>query len=185
MLKHIAFSLFMLVSSSVGVAERSFDAIVHSHIEQMLAEGYAQSLSWDDLYHGHIMVKRGEEDCYGSLDELLGRTEVILYHTAEHNYRWGSGATPPEQKIPRSVIGFMDGTIEPAIDFVGQENLESDLRYVVYGTVGIEDIVQKRPDLYTGNRIGDNTCVKIDGEERPTSFEFHIDENGAVTFGRE
>jgi hypothetical protein len=162
-----------------------FEKVVRSHVTQILEKGYAESLAWDDLSYGRIFVRRGKEGCYANMNELLENVELIAYYSAEFKNRWDDFRTPLEKKIPRSIVGFMDGRIMPAIDFVGRENLKNEWRYNRFGIVDIDDIVRKAPHLYNGNAVADNTCVMVDGKQRPTSFQFHIDEHMKITFGRE
>lgn len=162
-----------------------FEKIVRSHVTQILEKGYAQSLQWNDLKYGRIFVPRGKEGCYANMDELLDNVKLIAYYSDEHGGRWQNSRAPPEKKIPRSIVGFMDGRIMPAIDFVGRENLHNEPRYLNYGIVGINEIARKLPHLHPGNEVGANTCVMVNGKRRPTSFLFEINERMQVTFGRE
>jgi hypothetical protein len=169
-------------SASVPQPPESFNKMVRSHVAAMMKEGYAQELSWDDLNHGHIFAP-SREGCYSSLDSLLGDVKQVLYHTRRYKYDWVYDESP-EKKTQRSIVGFKDGTITPAIEFVGKENLASRsiFRFNRLGLIDVEDVTKVRPDL---SHDGHYTCVVVGGQNRNVSFEFHIDENMKVSFGME
>lgn len=154
-------------------APKELADLIAVHIEKIFEAGYAQSFSVDpdaggDFYHGHL-IWRTDSDVASVFRVGAGNKSdisqiaMILYHTAEETDRWQKveAHLPIEKRTPRSIVGYLDGSIRPAIDIVGDpyslQGAWSPNSYVPHGTVHPFNIVDHNPGLYAGpsyDRVG-------------------------------
>ena len=137
------------------------------HIRKIIDAGYATELSQEDLYHGHLIWKRNSDndllrldrDIYsymsgGATSDPYGPLAMILYHSAESGERWeiAEQYLPIDKRTPRSIVGFLDGSIVPAIELLkveidtGRFILPDD--YTLYGSIREIDLAQANPNLF-------------------------------------
>jgi len=120
---------------------------IGSHVNAMLARGYAADLVSNDLFHGHLLLKPDAGYEYTDVGALLNDAALFLYHTAEFSGRWErekKRGLPAQMRNPRSIAGFWDGRITPAIALV--DPTKSLLQfYESNGTVFDSDIAQSNP----------------------------------------
>lgn len=98
-----------------------FGRIIASHVEMMYQMGCFKNLSGEDFDHGHLIFRQGAGFFYRSSDEFLKNVSMILYHTNEHTHLWqrqAANGIPVEQRIPRSILGFLNRIARPAVEFV-------------------------------------------------------------------
>jgi len=174
--------VFGLASSQHVRAPSGFEKLVSSHVDVILETGYAECLSSEDLFHGHLILRRPQGSCYSGLNELESSVELVLYHTAEHTDRWRSESEAGSEHVPRSLVGFRDGSVAKAIDLVKYEKLFSKATYDLFGTVYSDDLMAGKEYLHDGSKKVDVTCVMIDGLSEDLSFQFLITPQKQVYF---
>jgi len=121
--------------------------VVGRHVEGMLARGYAADVVSNDLFHGHLLLKPDAGYEYADVGGLLEDATLFLYHTAEFSGRWEGEkkrGLPAWMRNPRSVAGFWDGRITPAITLVDPKKSLLQF-YESNGTVFDSDIAQSNP----------------------------------------
>ncbi len=126
-----------------------YPAVIKRHVDAMYAKGYFSDLVSNDLWHGHLLMNPGAPDAYDDPAALLNDTALFLYHTDEEASRWErerANGLPTGQRVPRSIVGFWDGTVRPAILLVSPARARLKY-YEKYGTVQDDDIFASRPDL--------------------------------------
>jgi hypothetical protein len=132
-LRHEAINL----NRFLPLVPKAFGELIASHIDKILEAGYGQFLNAKDFDHGHLVWKEGRryEKAFqsGSLDAV----GVVLYHTAESINRWSEKEKhlPHERRTPRSILGFVDGSIKPASEVVDVARLIKLRTYNERGTV--------------------------------------------------
>ena len=81
---------------------------------------------------------------------------MLLYHTHEYTGEWKTSELPLEEKVPRSIVGTMDGFIKPAKDYINVNNPSSYWSpehfeyYLNHGTIKGCDLIKKFRDLDDG-----------------------------------
>lgn len=134
--------------------------IISSHVEMMHQQGYFENLSEKDFDHGHFILRQGADFFYYSLDEFFKNVVMILYHTQEHTQLWRNQARagiPFERRTPRSILGFLNGMIRPAVEFADM-NFSQRSGYELAGTI---DSYNVRSTLGLFDRECD-VCVAIE-----------------------
>ncbi|MBU6501070.1 MAG: hypothetical protein KGJ89_03005 [Patescibacteria group bacterium] len=150
-----------------------FGKLVSSHIDLMFREGYFMSFSDNDFSHGHLLLKADRKESYNSLDELSQDIALVVYHTDESGVRWGGqGQLSPLRRKQRSLAGYLDGSIRPAIGAIDLRYRKQLQHYECCGTVHDIDIINSNPILY-GKYI-DNTLVKLKGGEAFLINQFSV-----------
>lgn len=166
-----------------------FGKIVEKHVRAMFDKGYAEKISDEDLFHGHLIIKNPpgfnrNKDCYKSMNDVLRQTYSILYHTAEYNKRWGvkEAHLPIHKRTPRSILGFMDGTISPASDIsfklIGSRNNSSKYglsAYYEHGTLFTEDIIHTYRKFQKLELTDCNQPVSFNGRKYMLDSQFYIE----------
>jgi len=121
------------------------------HVRGMLAHGWAEDLTSMDLDHGHLLMKPGftcPKPC--TPERVAAGVAAILYHTAERSDRWeeeGTRGVPADRRTPRSIIGWPDGSVHPAIELVREQTAHLTA-YESCGTVFHSDLPRLRADLF-------------------------------------
>jgi hypothetical protein len=129
----LAFSAVALTSSSVNQPS-PFELLVSKHVDAILQEGYAESIQASDLNHGHLIINK-HKGCYGNLGELISNTRMVLYHSDEGGKRWQKETRPNKDRVQRSIVGFPDGSIKPAIKVLKDEYNTNKDYYECCGTI--------------------------------------------------
>lgn len=167
--------------------------ILRNHVSSILRNRWAHDLTPRDLDHGHLLMKPGWE-CTSpcELDEVMAGVAAIMYHTAERAGRWkneGERGVPVDRRTTRSVIGWPDGRVQPAIELVSsfRERLTA---YDSNGTVFDNDLPTLRPDLFMQHPLYPIRVVGSDADitcELSNQFDILQDDNGrfALPDGRE
>lgn len=128
--------------------------IMASHIEIMREQEYFQNFSSKDFDHGHFILSKGADLFYYSPESFLEKVVMILYHTQEATHLWRKQAergVPTEQRILRSILGFLNGLIRPAAQFAKMEFSH----FFTYDLAGTVDSYNVRDTLELFNREGD------------------------------
>ena len=160
---------------------QALGSIVERHLQQASQSGYYQELSLNDFFHGHLILK-GPQSTFDSPKSFFDNVSVVLYHTAEYNNRWenqASSGVPAQQRTPRSLLGFRDGRLQPATDFIHDLPQSYENSGTLYGS----DVVKALPDM-SSLPYGDfggvpDVFVNTMGPSGPTlcqadSLEFYI-----------
>lgn len=151
--------------------------VVESHINSMFRAGLFFSFADEDFNHGHIVRRAGNKEEYGSLDEFLKDAAFIVYHTDENASRWVSlrqADLPPEKRIQRSIVGYLNGKIKPAIELVGESQKNELPYYECCGTVAGDDLERARPELARYNQL---VVVVFQGKKCLLFSQFAIERN--------
>ena len=126
-----------------------------------------------DFFHGHLLAVNGGQ--YGSVDEFLRDASLILYHTEEMTSRWEIETLfTPENRAPRSIVGYRDGGTLPAIEITGQQGLANPKIYDEVGTVFGRDIIAKYPRLTDGSDYPARPRIVADGRACTPDYQFLI-----------
>lgn len=188
--------------------DKWFGKIVEKHVQDMFERGYAEEISNGDLFHGHLITENPpgfnrNKDYYKSTDDVFRQTHSILYHTAEYNKRWSvkEANLPFHKRTPRSILGFMDGTISPAFDVLFKLlvsgkykrgiplalsishainsicNLsESDsFKYPTYGTIFTEDLIRAYRKFQKLDLRDSSQPVSFNGMKYELDSQFYIE----------
>jgi hypothetical protein len=141
---------------------KSLGDIVLQHINVAKKASYYDELSHTDFFHGHFLFANSIS--YDSADEFFSDITAILYHTAEYNGRWGQEeklGIPPLERRQRSLLGFLDGNVAKAVDWVTPPFRRG---YIGSGTIYDTDIGMTHPELSGSNGQGKAagpTAVKV------------------------
>ncbi len=155
--------------------------LVHKHILSMKEKGYFEEISQMDFFHGHLIHKTFKDRV--SRDKFGKEVSAILYHTAESNKRWSieSSEKPDhEQRTQRSLIGWPDGSVDPAIQWIDLNDLKVGRKriYHLAGTIYTSDIAEQNPDLSVldYSRHSERRVRKILIEFKNGLFELYVSE---------
>ncbi len=159
----------------------SLAGLIHQHILLMQERGYFEEISKRDFFHGHLIHKTFEDQV--SRDEFEKEVSAVLYHTAEYNRRWeieSSERPNPEQRTQRSIIGWPNGSLDPAIKRIDLNDLKTGRKrlYHLAGTIYVTDIVEQNPHLSVldYSRRSDERMRKILTEFKNGFFELYVSE---------
>lgn len=164
-------SIVLAAGLALGITPKAneptkFESMVASHVDEMLTQGYAKKIDETDLFHGHLVFRK-KEDCYKNLSHALDSFDFILYHTDESLKRWESQKGEPKNKTQRSIVGFRDGTIRPAVDVMGEENIIAWSTYECCGTIyGWNFSMNTKESICVGDKALDITFL-IDEHKNP------------------
>ena len=172
-MKVAAFTLAALLSASAAEAPLNFYGTVREHVGEILEKGYATDLSWWDFDHGHLLFRK-HEGCYDTLEQALNNVALVLYHTEENTGRWASDYHPISEKAPRSIVGRMDGSVMPAIDYPNLKLTWWPEVYPTNGTVFDMDIYRSDP----GISYQKNICIG----DRLLDSQFYINPGRSLEF---
>jgi hypothetical protein len=133
-----------------------FGKIIASHVEMMYQLGCFKNLSEEDFDHGHFILRQNAGFFYNSPDEFLKNVAMVMYHTQEGTNLWRKQMTagvPIEKRTPRSILGFLNGIIRPAAEFVSMNpsQLDSYLRSGTVDSFNVRDtlgLFDRESDLY-------------------------------------
>lgn len=93
--------------------------VIGKHVETMYSRGNFRNFTSTDFWHGHLMLRPNNVQEYRNAGELVAGAALVVYHTAEFSERWSKEAgTPLDRRNPRSLVGFWDGSVVPAISLV-------------------------------------------------------------------
>lgn len=126
--------------------------IIAKHTRNMIDEKWADDLTSRDLDHGHMLMKPDwecAEPC--TPDAVMDGVAAFLYHTAENAGRWAGEAedgVDVDERTPRSVIGWFDGTVQPAVELVWEQRYQLQT-YVSHGTVFDTDLWRYRSEQFS------------------------------------
>lgn len=121
--------------------------VVQTHVQAMYDRGYFTDLISNDLWHGHLIMKPGAVPEYHDVGALLEDAALFVYHTAEFADRWARQAPLPlERRTPRSIVGFWDGSVIPAINLVKPGTYMPF--YESNGTIGEDELRSSHPEWF-------------------------------------
>ena len=156
--------LFFIISGGASADTQSYrggyvylpnetSSLVKSHLQAIVDKGWAK-ITPGDLYHAHILMAPNTRNVkeFGSPEELLSRMVGILYHSDEMLFRWRleDGDLSLEQRRPRSIIGYLDGTVAPAVGLLPEPLIALD--YEWSGTIHPDDLATAQPKLFDSRR---------------------------------
>jgi len=149
-----------------------FGRIAEKHLRTMFQKGYFKELSWNDLFHGHIIFA---EDAaigpYDNLNDFLHAVSLIVYHADENTFRWRKEVCKPaDGRKQRSIAAYSTGEIVPAIGLVNEELLQN---YKQFGTVYDTDIIFEHPTLFK-NTWDIDERINIKSPQCAPAFQFFI-----------
>ena len=146
-----------------------FGKIISSHVEVIHMAGCFERLCQEDLDHGHFIFRQNTELFHDSPEELLKKVTVVLYHTHEGSNNWQKqilAGVPLWKRMPRSLAGFLNGMVSPAINFVSLPPAQVET-YVNRGTIDPFDV---RNTLELFNREGDLRVMIKGSQFVPRTF---------------
>jgi len=121
--------------------------VIGRHVEVMYARGYFRDFTAKDFWHGHLMLRPHEDREYRTAGELVADTALFVYHTAEFSERWArESGKPAAQRNPRSLVGFWDGSVVPAITLV-KPGVWMPF-YESNGTISDSELRESHPDWF-------------------------------------
>lgn len=127
----------------VFMPDRVHNAVM-GHLESALQARYYDTLSMDDLFHGHLLLKGPQVD-YASPEELAADVQMILYHSAEYNQRWeNEWELDIVNRRVRSFIGSVTSPlVQPAVDLLPQVPRS----YERSGTIYAGEVAAAHPEI--------------------------------------
>jgi len=157
-----------------------FGRLVEKHAKLMQESGYLEKISEYDFDHGHIMLKAGCPEVFASLNEMFSYVSGILYHTREHQKHWQKEAgrgLPVSERTPRSIIGYRNGAIEPAINLISNLSV-LDERYSSNGTIFPQQLYQ----LYAYHCNEESIVMNVNGIDCRLGLTLQIEINSIGRF---
>jgi hypothetical protein len=140
--------------------------LVEQHLRTIVDNGWGEVMP-GDLYHCHLLIRHGAGNIE-SLGDLFANVAMILYHSDEHTVRWRGedGILPLSKRRPRSIVGFLDGTIVPAATL-----MRSDLsHYERDGSIHSDELAVEIPNL-----IEPRSDYRVKVLSRVCSFNLIVD----------
>jgi hypothetical protein len=123
--------------------------VIGRHIQQMHDRGYFRDFTSKDFWHGHFMLRPDSPGEYADAGELVSHAALMVYHTAEFSERWKSESSKPaSSRNPRSLVGFWDGSVVPAINLV-KPGVSMPF-YESNGTISDSELRDSHPDWFNG-----------------------------------
>jgi len=146
---------------------KKFGKIIEEHISAMHAASWFKKICWQDFFHGHVLVVPGAKKKYASPEEFFKSIKAVIYHThefddcRENEVRKG---IPLGKRTHRSLIGYLDGRVQPLCDIVNISNLSNEniMIYAAYGTIYPADYFKQTK---YAQEVGDGFSINICGIE--------------------
>lgn len=139
-------------------------------VEDAQAKNFYDTIGAKDFFHGHFFLK-GPQTKYDSLNDYFSDVTAELFHSAEYNSRWwheGNAGIDLKDRRPRSFMGWLDGTVQSAIELF-PEGFKFSNSYESSGTIYSDEVLAVRPELSShyilSNRYPDIFVTACKGDD--------------------